>query len=140
MLHLRICVSGEANDVCTNHMFASSFVASFASPFVALVLEAVFQTRVKGDEWRFALCVHSCECSYACEISFFHTDTQVYECLCKWRGEAWARMCKCGITLFILPKITRNRKIIHLRRFPNYAKQFIFSLKIRFLLLCDYKH
>ncbi len=50
MPHLHIRTSGGANDEHTNHLFASSFVASFASPFVALALEAVFPTRVKGDE------------------------------------------------------------------------------------------
>ncbi len=75
MPHLHIRVSGkansEANDERTNHIFASSFVTSFTSPFVALTLEAVFQTRVKGDEWRFALRVRTCKCSYACENSSF---------------------------------------------------------------------
>ncbi len=27
-----------------------------------------------------------------------HTETEAYECSCKWRGEARARICKCGIT------------------------------------------
>ncbi len=62
----------------TYHIFKSLFVASFASSFVALALEAVFRTRVKGDEWRFILCV----CSYACENSSFaqrqrHTNVPV---------------------------------------------------------------
>ncbi len=71
MPHLHIRKSGEVNDERTNYIFASSFVASFASPFVVLALEAVFQTRVKEDKWRFALCIRTCECSYACEnISF----------------------------------------------------------------------
>ncbi len=47
MPHLHIRANGEANDERTNHIFASSFVA--------LALEAVFQTRVKGDEWQFKL-------------------------------------------------------------------------------------
>ncbi len=67
MPHLDIRASGEASDECTNHIFASSFVAPFASPFVVLALEAVFRTRAKEDEWRFVLCV----CSYACEKSSF---------------------------------------------------------------------
>ncbi len=72
MLHLHIHVidkaNSEANDERTNHIFASSFVALFASPFVALALEAVFRTRVKGNEWQFTLCVRTC---YACENSSF---------------------------------------------------------------------
>ncbi len=75
MPHLHIRASGEANskvnDERTNHIFASSFVASFVSPFVELALEAVFRTRVKEDEWQFALCVQTCECSYACENCSF---------------------------------------------------------------------
>ncbi len=75
MPHLHICASGaansEANDERTNHIFASSFIASFASPFVALALEAVYRTRVKGNKWRFMLCVWTCECSYTCENSSF---------------------------------------------------------------------
>ncbi len=75
MPHLHICASGkantEANDERANHIFASSFIAPFASPFVVLALEAVFLTQVKEDEWRFALCVQTCECSYACENSSF---------------------------------------------------------------------
>ncbi len=63
MPHLHIRANGEANDERTNHIFASSFVA--------LALEAVFRTRVKWDEWRFTLCVRTCECSYACENSSF---------------------------------------------------------------------
>ncbi len=46
MQHLHICTSGEANskanDERINYIFASSFVALFALPFVALALEAVF--------------------------------------------------------------------------------------------------
>ncbi len=75
MPHLHIRKSGDANSDAngehTNHIFASSFVASIASPFVTLSLEVVFQIRVKGDEWRFVLCVRTCECSYACENSSF---------------------------------------------------------------------
>ncbi len=71
MPHLHIRASGEANDERTNHIFALSFVASFASPFVAPSLEAVFQTWVKEDEWRFVLCVRTCKCSYTCENSSF---------------------------------------------------------------------
>ncbi len=82
MPHLHIRVSGvansKANDECTNHILASSFVASFTSPFVELTLETVFQPRVKEDEWRFALRVRTCECSYACENSSF-TQRQAYE-------------------------------------------------------------
>ncbi len=72
--HLHFRTSGEtnseANDEHTNHIFALSFVASFASPLVTLALEAVL-TRVKGDKWWFVLCVQTCECSYACENSSF---------------------------------------------------------------------
>ncbi len=50
MPHLHIRASGEANDKRTNHIFTSSFVASVASPFVALALKAGFPTQVKGDE------------------------------------------------------------------------------------------
>ncbi len=50
LLHIR--ASGEANseakDECINRIFASSFVASFASPFVALALEEVFEHESKG--------------------------------------------------------------------------------------------
>ncbi len=28
---------------------------------------------------------------------FIRTETEAYECSCKWRGEAQARMCKCSI-------------------------------------------
>ncbi len=63
MPHLHIRTSGEGNDERTNHIFAS--------PFVVLTVEEVFRTRVKEDEWRFALCVQTCECSYACENSSF---------------------------------------------------------------------
>ncbi len=49
MPHLHIRTSGEtnseANDERTNHIFVSSFVASFALPFVALALEAVFREK-----------------------------------------------------------------------------------------------
>ncbi len=49
--------------------------------FVALALEAVFQTRVKGDKWRFALCVRTCKSSYACENSSF-TQKQSHTNVC----------------------------------------------------------
>ncbi len=55
MPHLHIRANGEAKDEQTNHIFTSSFVASFASPFVALALEAVFRTQVKEEEWQFTL-------------------------------------------------------------------------------------
>ncbi len=55
MPHLHIRASGKANDERTNDIFASSF----ALPFVTFALEAVFRTRVKRDEWRFALCVRT---------------------------------------------------------------------------------
>ncbi len=75
MPHLHICASGEANreanDERTTHIFAWLFVASLASPFMALALEAVFRTRVKKDEWQFTICVRTCECSYARENSSF---------------------------------------------------------------------
>ncbi len=81
MPHLHIRVSGEANnkanDERTNHIFAKSFVVLFASPFVALALVAVFRTRVKGDEWRFMLCVRTCECLYTCETHHSHRDRGV---------------------------------------------------------------
>ncbi len=52
ILHLHIRVSGEANseanDECTIHIFASSFVVSFASPFEALTLVVVFKHESKG--------------------------------------------------------------------------------------------
>ncbi len=71
LLHIRTNSEAkcEADDEHTNHIFASSFVASFASPFVAFALKVVFQTRVKEDEWWFMLCV--VECLYACENSSF---------------------------------------------------------------------
>ncbi len=109
MLHLHIRASGEANDERSNYIFISSFVASIASPFVALTLEAVFRTRVKGDKWRFALCVRRMR------KQFFRKEIKAYECSCKWRDEARARMCKCGITnvkyrffvkILILPSVT----------------------------------
>ncbi len=86
MRDLHIRASGEANskanDERINHTFASSFIASFALPFMVLAIEAVFRTRVKGDEWQFALRVQTCECSYTCENSSFawrqrHTNVRV---------------------------------------------------------------
>ncbi len=38
---------------------------------------------------------------------FIHTETEAYECSCKWRGEARARMCKCSITVYI-PMISQS--------------------------------
>ncbi len=96
MPHLHIHTSGEANSKENNernYIFALSFVALFALPFVVLALEAVFWTRVKGDKWRFVLCVWTCECLYACEDSSFakrqrHTNVRasgearhVHECV-----------------------------------------------------------
>ncbi len=104
MPHLHIRASGEANseanDERTNHIFASSF----ASPFVALAHEVIFWTRVKGDKWRFTLCVQICECSYAYENSSF-AQRQRYTNV-RANGEARARMCKCGIIYFIWANIT----------------------------------
>ncbi len=97
--HLHFCANSEANDERTNHIFAWSFVALFASLFVVLALEAVFQTRVKGDEWWFTLCVRTCKCLYARENSSFAQRQEAYKCLCKWRDEARARICKCGFRL-----------------------------------------
>ncbi len=100
MPHLHIRTSSEANSKAnnkrTNHIFALSFVASFSSPFVVLALKAVFLTRVKGDEWQFALRVRTCECSCMGK-QFFPTEIEAYKCSCKWRGKARARMCKCGM-------------------------------------------
>ncbi len=72
-----IRASGEANDERTNHIF-------------------VFRTRVKGDEWRFALCVRIWMFVGLWKQSFC-METEADECSCKWRGEARARMYKCGI-------------------------------------------
>ncbi len=70
MVHLHIRTSGEANSKVnnerTNHIFALSFVASFASPFVVLAFEVVFPTRVKGDKQFIRV-----TCSYACENNSF---------------------------------------------------------------------
>ncbi len=57
MQHLHIRVSDKASD----------------KGCMALPLEAVFQTRVKGDEWRFTLREQS-----------IRTETEAYECSCKW--------------------------------------------------------
>ncbi len=93
MPHLHIRASSEANDECTNHIFASSFV----SPFMVLALEVIFQTRVKDDEWWFTLCTNMW--MFVCIWKqLFCTEIEAYECSCKWQGEAQAQMCKCGIT------------------------------------------
>ncbi len=78
LLHIRTSggANSEANDGRTNHIFASSFIASFAllfvasfvlsfvasfvSPFVALALKAGFPTRVKcGTNNSFVLRAHT---------------------------------------------------------------------------------
>ncbi len=89
--HLHIHTSGEANGECTNHIFASSFVASFASPFVALALESVFEHESKGtngENGSFVLtCTNMWMFVHMCK-QFIHTETEAYECSCKWRGKA----------------------------------------------------
>ncbi len=62
--HLHIHTSGaansEANDERTNHIFASSFIATFAPPFVELALEAVFQHKSKGTNGENSLFALTC--------------------------------------------------------------------------------
>ncbi len=102
--HLHIRASGEANSEAnherTNHIFVSSFIASFASPFVVLALKAVFQHESKGtngENGSFALTCTNMWMFWRMSKHFICIETEAYECLRKWRGEARARMCKCGI-------------------------------------------
>ncbi len=107
--HLHIGASGEANsetNKCTNHIFTSSFVASFASPFVTLALEAVFEHEWKGtnDENRsFALKCTNMRMFIHMWKQFIRIEIETYECSCKWRGEAPARMCKYDIRIASSP-------------------------------------
>ncbi len=109
--HLHIRTSGEvntkANDKRTNHIFASSFVV--------LALKAVFQHESKGtsgENGSFALMCTNMWMFVRMWKQFIHTKTEAYECSCKWRGEARARMCKCSIKQRILIRISMKKCLL----------------------------
>ncbi len=91
-----ICTSGEANDECTNHIFVSSFVASFASSLVVLAFEAVFEYESKGTNGENSsslMCTNMWMSIHMCK-QFIRTVIEAYEYLCKWQGEARARIMR----------------------------------------------
>ncbi len=42
---------------------------------------------------------------------FIHTETEAYECSCKWQGEARAWMCKCGINKALQLPYTKHTSL-----------------------------
>ncbi len=132
--HLHIRVNGEANseanDECTNYIFASSFIVSFATPFMGLDLDAVFEHKSKetnGLNGSFALTCTNMWMFVHMWKQFIYTETETYECSCKWWGKARARICKCDIRKTASRvSVTNGEQCDQVRRF--YAKLAIFKV------------